>query len=167
MRHRKCRGTILLRKLRLIPRPRTFVTSSVTNQLEIRDRARLESDVALRVFERVFTWVRIVSTIVGIVVALVAGLGLWKASDWWSSVNAAKQNIKESSDKARADVQGAVKGLRRPSRRQPRQLRSNQSHLAHSLPKRKMVSRNSQPYLARMYRVPECSWPMRGSSRSK
>ena len=48
--------------------------------------------------------------VVGFMIALVAGLGLWKASDWWSSVNTAKQNIRESSDKARADVQVAVKG---------------------------------------------------------
>ena len=63
----------------------------------------------MRVFERVFNWVKIVLIVVGFVTAIAAGLGIWKASDWWSSVNAAKKVVTESSNKARDDVQKSVK----------------------------------------------------------
>ncbi len=87
---------------------RDYVTESIRQQIEARDRNRLESDAAMRVFERVFNWVKIVTIVVGSVLAIATGLGIWKVSDWWSSVNAAKHIVTESSNKARDDVQGAV-----------------------------------------------------------
>jgi hypothetical protein len=84
---------------------RDYVNASIRAQIDTRDRNRLESDAAMRVFERVFNWVKIVLIIIG----FVAALGIWKASDWWSSVNAAKKAVTESSNKARDDVQNAVK----------------------------------------------------------
>jgi hypothetical protein len=43
-----------------------YVTASIRQQIDIRDRNRLESDAAMRVFERVFNWVKIVLIALGL-----------------------------------------------------------------------------------------------------
>ena len=87
---------------------RDYITANIREQIEVRDRNRLESDAAMRVFERVFNWVKIVLIVVGFVAAIATGLGIWKASDWWSSVNAAKKTVIDSSSKARDEVQRVI-----------------------------------------------------------
>jgi hypothetical protein len=81
-----------------------YIATSVREQIESRDRGLVETDVTFRVFERVLGVGKNVAWIVGILVAIVGVLGIWKFSDFWSSVNAAKQAVTDTSKLAKDQI---------------------------------------------------------------
>lgn len=82
----------------------------------VRDRDVLETESAIKVFEKALGWVKTVGYALGLVLAVVAGLGVWKASDWWSSVNAAKQAVIETSSKAQNQISLAAAGTEKTAK---------------------------------------------------
>lgn len=73
----------------------TRVTTEVSNLT--RDRNVVETESAIKIFERAYGWVKIVAGIAVSLVAIVAGVFLWKASDLWTSVDKAKQSVLDTS----------------------------------------------------------------------
>ena len=83
-----------------------YIAGRVREQLvtAVRDRDLLETESAIRVFEKALGWVKLVGYPLGLVAAIVTGLGIWKYTDWWSSVNAAKQTVIDTSTKAQRQI---------------------------------------------------------------
>jgi hypothetical protein len=70
----------------------------------IRDRDILETESAIRVFDRAWGWVKIVGTIAVALLAIVGGGVIWKVSDWWKAVDAAKSAVAASAAPANQDI---------------------------------------------------------------
>lgn len=70
----------------------------------IRDRDVLETESAIRVFERTWGWVKIAGAIAVTLLAIVGGGVLWKVSDWWKAVDAAKSAVAASATAAKQDI---------------------------------------------------------------
>jgi hypothetical protein len=83
------------------------VATEVANA--VKDRDVLEKDSAIKVFERAYGWVKIVGGIGLATVALVSLLGLWKASDWWATVDRAKRAVTDSASHAEVEIDSSSK----------------------------------------------------------
>jgi hypothetical protein len=97
-----------------------YISKQVESQLAValKDRQLLETESTVRVFERVWNLAKIVIGVAAIPFVVVAGLGIYKGSDLWSTVNKAKdtvvqsakstrENIEQTSAKSVADIQSA------------------------------------------------------------
>src|SRR5579862_2702199 len=82
-----------------------YIADSITKQIESRDRALVETDITFRALERVSGVLKNLAWIFGIVLAIVGLLGAWKFSDFWSSVNAAKQAVVDTSATAKSTIE--------------------------------------------------------------
>jgi|SRR5580692_1334562 hypothetical protein len=87
-----------------------YISTVVKEQVShsIRDRDVLEMDSSINVFNKAWSWIRL---IFGIAVTLLifAGLGIfWKASDFWTAVGTAKQSVVDSASGSRADIIGVA-----------------------------------------------------------
>jgi hypothetical protein len=83
-----------------------YISTKVKNQLSdtLRDRDVLEMDSSIKVFKRAWEWIRL---IIGIAVGLLVltGVGvIWKASDFWSGVDKAKQSVTDTAKKSSDDI---------------------------------------------------------------
>jgi hypothetical protein len=92
-----------------------YISTLVKGQLAhtIRDRDVLEMDSSIKVFNKAWSWIRL---IFGIAVTLLifGGLGVfWKASDFWTSVGIAKQSVVDTANNSRADIVGASSQFKR------------------------------------------------------
>ena len=86
-----------------------YISARVKAQLSdtIRNRDVLEMDSSIKVFKQAWGWIKL---IFGIVVGLlfITGVGvIWKASDFWSSVDKAKQSVTDTAKKSADDIAGA------------------------------------------------------------
>jgi hypothetical protein len=84
-----------------------FISTRVKEQVAdvIRDRDVLETESSIKVFERALGWLKIVGSIAVALLAIV-GIGvIWKASDWWSGVDKAKQAVIDTSNAARTQIE--------------------------------------------------------------
>jgi hypothetical protein len=77
---------------------RDYISAKVKNQLTdtLRDRDVLEMDSSIKVFKQAWSWIKLIFGIaVGLLVLTGAGV-LWKASDFWSGVDKAKQSVTDT-----------------------------------------------------------------------
>jgi hypothetical protein len=92
-----------------------YVSARVSKEFAAftKDRQILETESAIRVFERAWGWVKIVGGIAAALIAL-AGVGvLWKVSDWWKSVDSAKQSVISTANSTKDEItQGATDSLK-------------------------------------------------------
>jgi hypothetical protein len=88
-----------------------YIARTVREQLAtaVRDRDLLETESAINVFEKAWGWVKLVAYPLGLVAAIVTGLGIWKYSDWWSSVNTAKQTVIDASTNTQKQIAQTAK----------------------------------------------------------
>ncbi len=87
-----------------------YLDKKVKDQLReaIRDRDVLEMDSSIKVFQKAWGWIRLIfGIVVGLLVLTGAGV-FWKTSDFWSSVNQAKQNVLQTANKSSADIQNSA-----------------------------------------------------------
>jgi hypothetical protein len=70
----------------------------------IRDRDVLEMDSSIKVFNKAWSWIRLIFGIAAGLLVLVGGGVIWKASDLWSSVDKAKQAVTATATSSRNDV---------------------------------------------------------------
>ena len=83
-----------------------YISRKINEQLRdaIRDRDVVETESSIKVFERAWGWVKIVGGIAAVLLALV-GVGVfWKVSDWWKSVNNAKQSVISTAATTRNEI---------------------------------------------------------------
>jgi hypothetical protein len=83
-----------------------YISKKVNEQLRdaIRDRDVVETESSIKVFERAWGWVKIVGGIAALLLALV-GVGVfWKVSDWWKSVDNAKQSVINTAATTRNEI---------------------------------------------------------------
>lgn len=83
-----------------------FISETVSQQLAttIRDRNIIETESAIKVFERAWSWVKIVGGIAAVLLAILGGSVAWKFSDWKSSVNNAKQSVTTTANSVKAQI---------------------------------------------------------------
>ena len=83
-----------------------YLSKSIREQLDtqIRDRDVLETESAIKVFEKALGWVKNVGYLLGAVLAVAIALGVWKGLDLLSSINAAKQSVIDTSTKAQTQI---------------------------------------------------------------
>jgi hypothetical protein len=83
-----------------------YVAKQVESQLAValKDRQLMETESTVRVFERVWNLAKIVIGVAAIPVVVVAGLGIYKGSDLWSTVNKAKETVVQSAESTRKDI---------------------------------------------------------------
>jgi hypothetical protein len=92
-----------------------YITAQVSKELAttIRDRDVLETDSAVKVFERAFRWAKLTFGIftgaVGLVLVVVLALSGWRASDFLKAVDVAKDAVVKSSAQSIGEVQKASK----------------------------------------------------------
>lgn len=70
----------------------------------IKDRDVLETESAIRIFERVSRWCKLAAEVLAIPLVILGGLGIWKASDLWSSVNRAKEVVTKSAESTKVQI---------------------------------------------------------------
>jgi hypothetical protein len=83
-----------------------YISKKVEERLRdaIRDRDVVETESSIKVFERAWGWVKIVGGIATVLLALV-GVGVfWKVSDWWKSVDSAKQSVISTAATTRNEI---------------------------------------------------------------
>jgi hypothetical protein len=86
-----------------------FLAKNVKDQItaSTRDRNVVETESAIRVFEKVFGWVKIFGTTAAILLTLV-GLGIaWKVTDFQSGVEQAKQMVLGAAKTSREEIASA------------------------------------------------------------
>lgn len=76
-----------------------FISTKVRDQVteSIRDRDVLEMDSSIKVFKQAWGWIKLIFGIAVGLLVLAGGGIIWKASDFWSSVDKAKQSVAETS----------------------------------------------------------------------
>lgn len=83
-----------------------FIAKEVEQSISVavRDRDILETESAIKVFEKAWGWVKTVLAIAAVLVAIVGGGVIWKASDFWSGVSSAKRTVSEIADTTSKDL---------------------------------------------------------------
>ena len=83
-----------------------YLSKKVRDQLAdtIRDRDVLEMDSSIKVFKQAWDWIKLIFGIAtGLLVLGGAGV-LWKTSDFWSSVDKAKQSVIDTASLSKQDI---------------------------------------------------------------
>jgi hypothetical protein len=92
-----------------------FVTGKVDEAVKVavRDRDVLETESAIRVFERAWGWVKILGGIAAICIGIVGFGAFWTFRDLRSSVELAKKAVSDSSSEAKNEISAtATKSVR-------------------------------------------------------
>jgi hypothetical protein len=85
---------------------REFIATQVSRGISssIQNRDVLETASSIKVFERAYGWIKLILGAAAALLAIVGGLGIWKATDWWSSVDKAKQVVADAADKTKKEI---------------------------------------------------------------
>jgi hypothetical protein len=86
-----------------------YISMTVKTQLDetVRDRDVLEMDSSIKVFKRAWDWIKLIFGIaVGLLVLTGAGV-IWKASDFWTGVDKAKQSVTDTAKKRSEEIANA------------------------------------------------------------
>lgn len=92
-----------------------YISGEVSKELAsaVRDRSSIETESAIRVFEKAFGWATLVARVLAVpillVITLVGWLG-WKEFDLSKSAQNAKEQIERTADTARTDISRASQG---------------------------------------------------------
>jgi hypothetical protein len=83
-----------------------YIATKVKDQLTdtIRNRDVLEMDSSIKVFKQAWSWIRLIIGIAVGLLVLVGGGVFWKASDFWSGVDKAKQSVTDTAKKSTDDI---------------------------------------------------------------
>jgi hypothetical protein len=83
-----------------------YISAKVKERLgdAIRDRDVLEMDSSIKVFKQAWSWIRLIFGIAVGILVLAGGGVIWKASDFWSGVDKAKQSVTDTANSSRADI---------------------------------------------------------------
>jgi hypothetical protein len=83
-----------------------YIARNVREQLNtaIRDRNVLEAESSIRVFMTAWGYAKSFGAVLSLALALFVALGIWKYSDLWSSINAAKQAVTDTSVKSVSEM---------------------------------------------------------------
>jgi hypothetical protein len=89
-----------------------YISKQVSENLAaaIRDRDVLETESAIKVFERAWGWVKIVGGIATALLAIVGAGVLWQVSDFWHAADAAKTTVTETANTAKQQIQTSSNG---------------------------------------------------------
>jgi len=83
-----------------------YISKKVKDQLvdTIQNRDVLERDSAIKVFKQAWDWIKLILGIsVGLLVLSGGGV-IWKASDFWSGVDKAKQSVTDTAKKSSEEI---------------------------------------------------------------
>lgn len=80
-----------------------------------RDRELIEKESAIRIFERVYGWAKIVSGLAAALIAVLAIGATWRFFDLRSAVNNAEANVAEAAKVASSQMQTAASGAKSDS----------------------------------------------------
>jgi hypothetical protein len=86
-----------------------YISTRVKTQLAetIRDRDVLEMDSSIKVFKQAWDWIKLIlGTATGLLILTGAGV-VWKASDFWSGVNNAKQSVTDTARESTKEIADA------------------------------------------------------------
>ena len=64
----------------------------------------LEMDSSIKVFKQAWGWIKLIFGIAVGLLVLAGGGVIWKASDFWSGVDKAKQSVADSAKKSSDDI---------------------------------------------------------------
>lgn len=87
-----------------------FISGLVSKELgnKVRDRNTVETEIAIRSFERAWRWMKlafgIFASAAGLAIVVILAVGGWKAHDLLKTVDAVKQAIVESADATRNEI---------------------------------------------------------------
>jgi len=83
-----------------------YISRKVKDQLSdtIRDRDVLEMDSSIKVFKQAWEWIRLIFGIAVGLLVLAGGGVIWKASDFRSGVDKAKQSVADTARKSSEDI---------------------------------------------------------------
>ena len=83
-----------------------YISTKVKDQISdtLRDRDVLEMDSSIKVFKRAWEWIRLIIGIAVGLLVLAGGGVIWKASDFWSGVDKAKQSVTDTAKKSSDDI---------------------------------------------------------------
>lgn len=83
-----------------------YISKKVKDQLAdtIRDRDVLEMDSSIKVFKQAWDWIKLIIAIAVGLLVLAGGGIIWKAADFWSGVDKAKQSVTDSAKKSTDDI---------------------------------------------------------------
>src|ERR1017187_8581191 len=83
-----------------------YISKKVKDQLAetIKDRDVLEMDSSIKVFNQAWAWITRIFGIAATLLVLAGGGVIWKASDFWSGVDKAKQSVTDSAKTSSAEI---------------------------------------------------------------
>ncbi|MFI5098303.1 MAG: hypothetical protein ACHQT6_10055 [Candidatus Acidiferrales bacterium] len=83
-----------------------YISARVKTQLAdtIRDRDVLEMDSSVKVFTQAWGWMKLIFVIVAALLVVTGASVFWKASDFWSSVDKAKQSVGDTAKKSGEEI---------------------------------------------------------------
>jgi hypothetical protein len=98
-----------------------YITKTLNEQLatKLRDREVLEAESAHNVFAKVVGWFKVFAIVLTLAIAIVGAGGIWKFTDWSSSVDKAKQDvlntaaeIKKTAEQTKQNMAGEAAALK-------------------------------------------------------
>ena len=83
-----------------------YISKKVKDQIAdtIRDRDVLEMDSSIKVFKKAWDWIKLIFGIAVTLLVLTGAGVFWKASDFWSGVDKAKQSVADSAKKSSDEI---------------------------------------------------------------
>lgn len=83
-----------------------YISATVKDQIEhsIRDRNLLETESAIKVFNKALSWMKLMLGIAAGLLILAGSGVFWKVSDFGAAVNTAKQSVTETAKKSSDDI---------------------------------------------------------------
>lgn len=86
-----------------------YIAKQVSERLTeaVRDRDFLETESAIRVFQRAWGWLEKIGKLGVAVLAVIVGFLFWQYRDWRSAITAARNSVVTTAKKSRAAIQAA------------------------------------------------------------
>jgi len=92
----------------------SYVDREIANHLAVvtRDRTVLETESAIRVFERAWGWVKLLGGVLGALAAILVGAGIWQYIDLHSTAKSATIAVAKSKESAETSITSMASGAK-------------------------------------------------------
>ncbi|MGA7380815.1 MAG: zinc ribbon domain-containing protein, partial [Terriglobales bacterium] len=87
-----------------------YISRKVKDQVEatIQNRDVLERDSSIKVFQQAWNWIKLIIGIAAGLLILAGGGVIWKASDFWSGVDKAKQSVTDAASNSSKEISNSA-----------------------------------------------------------